>query len=658
MARVCLPKENRDALRNALRNGTLNISDLYKMTSSAERRSHFAKFVPEDQVNIVNAKFEQAMMSNQKAALKNWVISTTSKKDPIRKDLLKRVARNEKFLETAQTDEFMEDLVEQKLGIKVTQEETKKIITMKEAIDGAKVRIDPNSPNGSPSRMTYGLALDDFKQYIGDLKLKAERPTFKERLSPTLWKRDILDAALASKALIASMDLSYSLRQGIKALLNGNFKIWAKSFKTSLSAFGKEMVNDAPGLFKERNDAVMRAIRAEIFSRPNALNGKYTASKDGYNLGLLFEEAFPSAVPERIPLLGRVFKASQTAYEAGAMRMRADLADMFIANAEKNGLDMLDEVNATAFGHIVGSMTGRSGLGRFEPIGRPLNAAFFAPRFLMSNFHTLTQAIAVPGTKYGLNFDKAIAAVPEAKKIAAQTSLRIAGSIAAILTIAKAMNPDSVEEDPRSTKFGKVKVGDNMWVDITGGMSGLAVLGTRLLSGESKSATGKIIKGRENVFGQQTSLDTLEQFVEGKFSPGAAAIRDFLKGQDFAGNKPSAASMLGNMTIPISAQNITDDLSAGNDDFLLAAILEGLGLSVSRDAFGGYSKQWKSLNEKHGDEKYNDALKLLTKNFRNKMEKVEKTTRWKNMTQEERNKYIDKIKREETARIMRKYGIK
>ena len=645
MARVCLPREYREKLVNALKTRELSIPDLYAAPSSAARRAMFAKYVPEEQLGILNAKFEQAMLSNQKNSLKNWVISSTSAKDPIRKDLLKRVGRIQKVLNTAEEGNFLEDLVEHKLGIKVTKEETETIMNMKRAIDDAKVKIDPSEPAGSTNRMVYGFALDDFKQYVGNLKLKAEAPTFRERLQPAMWKRDVLDAALASKALIASMDLSYSLRQGIKALMNGNFKIWSKSFGTSLKTFGQEMVNKSPGFFKERNDAVLRAVRAEIFSRPNALNGKYTASKDGYNLGLLFEEAFPSALPERIPGLGRLFKASQTAYEAGAMRMRGDLADMFIENAEKNGLDMLDETNATAFGHLVGSMTGRSGLGRFEPIGRPLNAAFFAPRFLMSNFHTLTAS----------QFDKAM--TPAAKKEAAKVTLRIAASIGAILTVAKALNPDSVEEDPRSTKFGKVKIGDNMWVDITGGMSGLAVLGTRLVSGQSKSATGKIVEGRENTFGTQSSLDTVENFIAGKFSPGLAAVRDFLKGQDFSGKKPTIGSTLANMAIPISVQNLTDDLKAGNDDFLVASILEGLGLSVSRDTLGGYSKQWKELEEKRGAAAQNEALKLLTSNLRRRVERVSQTTRWKRMTQEERNKEIDKIKREETAKVMRRYGI-
>lgn len=643
MARVCLPKEERDRMIAALRSKELSLSDLYQMTS-AERRAKFQTYLPEAQAKLVNAKFEQAMLSNQNRSLKNWIIQTTSAKDPIRKDFLKRVERNKRVLSTAEEDAFLNDLASSKLGIDVTQEEAATIMKMKEAIDSAKNNIDHASPRGSQSRMRYGYALDDFKQYVGNLKLAAETPSLLERLKPSMWGRDIVDAAGASKAMIASMDLSYSLRQGIKALLSGNVDVWAKSFATSLRTFGKEMVNKSPGLFKERNDAVMRTIRAEIFSRPNALNGKYTASKDGYNLGLLFEEAFPSAVPERLPLLGRVFKASQTAYEAGALRMRADLADKFIEMAEKNGVDMLDEANATAFGHLVGSMTGRAGLGRLEPVGRQLNALFFAPRFLMSNFHTLTAH----------SFDKSI--TPEARREAIKVTLRIAASIGTVLATAKALDPDSVDFDPRSTRFGKVKVGD-LWVDITGGMSGLAVLGTRLATGESKSATGKIINMGDGGFGTQTSLDMLENFIEGKFSPGAGAIRDILKGQNFAGDKPTLGNILAGMTVPISVQNITDDLQKGNDDFLLAAILEGLGLSVSRDVLGGYSNQWKQLKEERGAEVQNEALKLLTRNMQIKVDRLQASAKWKRMTNDERNKAIDKIKREETAKIMRRYRI-
>jgi hypothetical protein len=118
----------------------------------------------------------------------------------------------------------------------------------------------------------------------------------------------------------------------------------------------------SPGLFKDRGDAVMAALRADVFSRPNAMNGKYAAAKNGYGLGIFHEEAFPTSIPSRIPFLGKVFKASESAFTGSALKMRAELADAVIATAEKNGIDMLDETQATALGNLVTSLTGRGEL--------------------------------------------------------------------------------------------------------------------------------------------------------------------------------------------------------------------------------------------------------------------------------------------------------
>ena len=111
MARVCLPKKERDRMINALKSKELSISDLYKMTSQ-ERRARFQQYLPQDQAKLVNARFEQAMLSNQKKAMSQWVTSTLSKKDPIQRSLLKRIERNEKFLDQANTDDFLQDVAE------------------------------------------------------------------------------------------------------------------------------------------------------------------------------------------------------------------------------------------------------------------------------------------------------------------------------------------------------------------------------------------------------------------------------------------------------------------------------------------------------------------------------------------------------------------
>lgn len=460
-------------------------------------------------------------------------------------------------------------------------------------------------------------------------------------------------AAGLTKSLVATLDNSFLGRQGIKTLLRGDYGIWARTVALSFKNIGSELVQKSPGLFKERSDAIMRTMRADIYSRPNALNGKYTAAKNGYGLGVLHEEAFPSSLPERIPLLGRIFKASETAFNGSALRMRADLTDAIIMNAEKNGVDMLDEKQASAFGNLVTSLTGRGELKTFAAAGQPINVFMFAPRFLKANWNTLTAH----------QFDRLM--TPEAKKEAARSTLRILGSIGALLGVAKMINPDSVDFDPRSTRFGQIQVGSHRY-DVTGGMRGLVTLASRITptyhNGEwefwTKSAsTGKYMKMSQGEFGEQTALNTFEQFFEGKLSPTGGAIRDIWKGQNFKGEKPGFVNTTIGLITPISFSLLVEELQKGNDDILLAMLAENLGVSATDTTFRGFGKKWDRLREQRGDEVYNEALKSVTDKFNERAKKLENLPRWKKMSNEEQAKELDSIRTELTNAVFSRYGI-
>src|SRR3990167_6110511 len=393
----------------------------------------------------------------------------------------------------------------------------------------------------------------------------------------------------------------------------------------------------------------MRAVRADIYSRPNSLNGKYNAAKNGYGLGVLHEEAFPSSLPERIPLLGRIFKASETAFNGSALRMRADLADAIIASAEKNGVDMLDEAQATAFANLVTSMTGRGELGKVGVVGRELNVLMFSVRFLKSNFDTLTAH----------TLDRTF--TPEARKAAALATLRIASSITTLLTVSWLIDNDSVDFDPRSTAFGQIKAFGHRF-DITGGMRGLVTLGARLVptfhNGEwgfwTKSATtGKYTKMTGENFGEQTALDTIENFFEGKLSPAAGMVRDVWRGQNFQGEKPTFVNTTLSLITPISADMLIDELKKGNDDVLLAMIAEGLGISATDTTFRGYGKRWEHLKEKKGDEVYNKSLQQITERFNERADRIRSSSRWERMDNKKQAKELDDIRREETESIFK-----
>lgn len=648
--RICLPTAERNKLRDALKNGTVTIRDLYGL-ASADRRKLLTKYVGEDFAQVVNAKFEAAMVSSQKTAITNWIKSATTAKDPIRRDMLKKVERIKEALTTGEQGDFLADLAEMKLGISVTEEEAKTIIKLKNDVDNFKMDIDPNSPVRSEERLRYGLAVDQFKNYIGELKLNADTLTLAERLDLSKnFKENVIDIAGTFKSMIASLDNSFIGRQGIKTLLTGNYKIWADSLKTSFKLFGEEMMAKSPkGWFPKRDDAVMAALRADVYSRPNALNGKYAAAKNGYGLGQFHEEAFPTSIPSMIPGLGKVFKASETAFTGSALKMRAELADAVIAAAEKNGVDMLDEKQASAFGSLVGSMTGRGELTTTAAMGREINAIMFAPRFLKANFNTLTAHM----------FDKTM--TPAARKVAAMNTLKIASSIGAVMTMANILHPGSAELDPRSTNFGKIKIGNKRY-DITGGMAGLVTLASRINllgsfhNGEwgywSKNKAGVYTKMNQGEFGETTVWDHFVNFFAGKLSPLAGTARDLWRGQKYSGEKPTFINTVSGLTIPISVQVLQEELEKGNDDILFAMIAEGLGFSSSDETFGVYGKRWKEFEEKRGTDAMNKALKQLTERFNKRADQLQSSSQWDKMTNEQQKKALEKIKTEETNRIL------
>lgn len=652
MANLCLPRQVRDKLLGALKSKDISIEKLYSM-SDVERNTIFKQYVGEDFAKFVNSEFEKAMLSNQKKAISNWIQKIANVKEPVRKDLLNKVGKLEKILTPDDEFGFLNDLASQKLGVGVTEEEASTILKLKSEIDDFKTKIPENSPKNSEERLAYGLAVDDFKQFVGKLKNEANDLTLKEYAQPKNWGKGIIDLAGVLKSSVATLDNSFIGRQGIKTLLSGNYKLWADTALQSFKNFGEELVQKSNGLFKERNDAVMKAIRADIYSRPNALNGKYNAAKNGYGLGLLNEEAFPSSIPEKIPLLGRLFKASETAFNGSAMKMRADLADAFIAAAEQNGVDMLDPIQATAHGKLVSSLTGRGDLGKAETIAKEANALFFSIKFLKSNFDTLTAHF----------FDKSM--TPEAKKTAALATAKIAAHIGSILGIAKMINPDSVDLDPRSTRFGQIKIGQHSY-DITGGMRGLITLASRIVptyhNGEwgfwTKSAsTGKYTKMSQGNYGEQTALDTFQQFFEGKLSPTAGLIRDIWKGQNFEGEKPGFVNSIIGLTVPISATTLIDELKKGNDDIVMAMMAEALGFSASDTTFKGSGKKWAELKEKKGEDVYNESLKKVTDEFNKEAEKLQNSTRFKNMKNDEQAEALDAIRTEVTNKIFKRYNI-
>ena len=555
----CLPQEIVNNFKEKLKSGEIDPAKLTDMTS-AERRAYFG-FLGETNAKSVNALFEsKLLLKNQQQGIINWAKKVAGMKPEVLRDIVSKVDRMDKILEPKELDAFLNDLANQRLGFDVTFEEASKITELSKDITAKKEKIAPEAPIGSKDRLEYGTALTLFKDYVGDLKRNEK--TFKDYVARPI--ETVGELAGVTKSLLSTLDNSFFGRQGIKTLYTSP-SIWAKNFIKSWGDIGREL---------KGTDAIT-PIKADIYSRPNAINGTYDRMK--LDIGLATEESFPSSLPEKIPLLGRVFKGAESAFNGAALRMRADLADRVIKIADRQGINLLDKVRAEDLGQMVNSLTGRGKIKMFTPEGQKfINASVFSIKYLKSQFDVLTQP-------FNRNID------PFVRKQAAINLMKIAGGIAAINTIANLLQPGSAEKDPRSTAFGKIKFGNTL-IDTTGGLASVVSLASRITptihNGKwgfwSKSRTGVWTDLTAGKYGQQSALDIFESFWEGKLSPLAGLVRDVWKGSNFDGQKVTIKNALSNLVQPLSVQQFQEIMASKDaDKVLMLMILEGLGFGVS-----------------------------------------------------------------------------
>lgn len=567
----CLLPELAEKVKAAFRSGKFDFVKMADMDSVPRRR------LLEEVLDAETAK-QVNLLIEQKIVLKNWEralvnlareitgISKESKEAMIanlretlakKKDRIFNPQEGEKFL-----NELTSDIYSRKYKTEVSLEEAQTITELSADLAEAKAKENWTQ---------FGAAKVALDNYVGNLKMEANKVS----LVNPLKEPGVIDKGMAvienariaanfiaenARSIVASMDNSFWGRQGIKTLLNPRYtRQWIDNFVKSWSDIGRTLKGD---------QSVLDGVKAEIYSRENYRNGRYEM---GHKLDIgTGEEAFPTTLPERIPALGRLFKASQTAYEAGAMRLRADIADKIYRMAEKSGVDMTNKVEVGSINELVNSMTGRGNLGGAEGAGKILNKAFFSAKFFKSNFDFLTAHLLDPKMS------------AFAKKEAITNLLYVAASTATILGIAKALNPDSVETDPTSSNFGKIRIGDTRF-DVTGGMSSLIVLFERIRRQYRKSSsTGKIQKF-DGKFGSPTGMDVLWDFTENKFSPFFTFIKEaYVNRRNFLGEPVTIPQALSKLITPIGIQNYLEtkkNEKAAN--IWLTIIADFLGISSS-----------------------------------------------------------------------------
>jgi len=340
-----------------------------------------------------------------------------------------------------------------------------------------------------------------------------------------------LQLANIPRSLMASFDLSAPMRQGI--FLIGKPKQFLPAFKRMFGAF--------------KSEESYKAIQDTIIA-----NSKYQLARDSglalTDMDVLLgsrEEAFMSNWAEKIPVLGKGVRASGRAYVGFLNKLRFDVFADLVNKAEGVGLEPRKDMDLTkAIADFINNATGRGTLpGSLQKSAITLNTIFFSPRLIMSRLN-----LANP---YFYMKQK-----PFVRKEALKSLFSFVGFGLTILTLAKMMGAE-VGDDPRSSDFGKIKIG-NTRIDIWGGFQQLARVTGQLISGKYISST----TGKEMTLGEgykpMTRADIIQHFIEGKEAPVPSFITSLLKGKDIAGEDINIPEEIGLRFVPMVIQDMYD----------------------------------------------------------------------------------------------------
>lgn len=627
----CLIKPLAQKFREGLKDGSIDPNKLAQMKTSEERRNFLAKFVGEENAANVNGLFEtKLMLKNQQRGYVSWAKRVLTPGTRQKAQFIDKVRKLDTFLTPTEEESFLHDAIAQKLGVAVSEEEARFVKDSVEKIDALKNKVDRSSSTGDKTRLEYGTAQKVFDHYVAKLKYNAEKLSFKEEplrtTFNTIWKT-IPDI---SQTIQTSYDNSVWFRNVVGALATPRYsKIWVKNFLKSFKDIAKELAGIDTQI----------AVQADIISRENALNGKYGADTGKYGLGIDKEETYSTDLLKKIPGLGRLFKASEAAFSNGALRMRADIADMEIAAFETLGLDMMEKKNARSVGSLVASITGR---GNIDPRwAKAAGGILWAPRLYKSQIDQLTAH----------SFDFKMGAKVR------QRALKNLGSMiaayAVIFSLAKLLDPESIDwkKQPGKIKmFGK-------WVDVTGGKG-------QVISLVNKFSTGMIknLQGDPAGYGEETPWDMLISFANGKLNPRISWIRDLAEGKFYSGEKLSIKGFLKSRFVPISLQTFEDlknDPEATNIVALM--MLEAHGANVKsyfyrEDWTISESKEMTAFREKLGPEKTKEANDLYNLNYQVWLSGIEKDTKYKSLSDDEKNSVKGKARKELKDLIYKKYN--
>ncbi len=572
----CLTPQAEQLIKEKFLSGELDFDKISNAKSSEERRKLFSFLGDNYALKLNEALESRLLMKNQQRAMNTFFQKALGLKEQPMRDLVSSVMKQERLLNPKELESFMADAVAKKYGHKMTEEQARHIFEIAKTANDARTSIPEGSPNGSNERLAYGSALAALKEYKGQVKANATKIPFKDLITDPV--ELFIKLSGIAKSLVANLNNHFFGRQGWRTLFDRP-EIWTKNFSKSWGDMGKEL---------QGKDAML-PIKADIWSRENSINGLYSIHK--VDVGLDTEEAFPEHEPGKIPLFGRLYKASESAFNGAALRMRADTFDALVKQAEEQGVDVRDP--KTNLGTLANSITARGNVKTSGKIGRFINAAMFSPKYLKSQLDLIG---AIPD--YLINKTPLGKGEPEgefARSAHAKNALNTIVGISTLLAVAKLLDPDSVELDPRSSRSGKIWVGKDHEIgfDVTAGIGSLFTLASRLTpsmhEGEwglwSQSQSGRWTNNMPGSGDKHNPGELISGFLEQRESPLMSMISSYINHKYY--DKETGGQKLLKLVTPMNAQAVME-LNKDSEDvdpllYTLAVAAGLLGVHVNPD---------------------------------------------------------------------------
>jgi hypothetical protein len=374
------------------------------------------------------------------------------------------------------------------------------------------------------------------------------------------------------KALMASLDLSAPLRQGV--IMIGKPKAFGKAFVDMFRfAFSKKKYEKWLDDFKKTPEYYEFKNTHKLYiAEPNA---KLSAKEDAFRTNFL-KYVF------KIPGYGHLVGGSVRAYEGFLNSLRVQVFNQFkqqLLDEGFSGEEYKREMDVYAT--FVNAATGRGTLNIVKPKkGRRgvslegsagvLNMAYFAPRLISGRLMAINPGWYATAPKM-------------ARKDAMKTMLKFIGIGTAVLTLISFDDDWEAEIDPRSSNFGKIKnKKTGVVMDIWGGFSQIIRTITQVATQSKKTGSGEIKRLSGDEYPFTTAADQGRKFFEYKMSPGASLALSILRDKtDVMGQPLTFKDQLYKNVMPLYLQDVAEIVDeAGWEAALSAGVPAMFGVGI------------------------------------------------------------------------------